>query len=46
MALASLPFGSKTNILDVNINFTGNLVIGFGKYCGKVLPEPAVAQPF
>ena len=35
---------SETNILYVNINFTGNLLLGFGRYCGKVLPEPAVFQ--
>ena len=37
---------SKTNIVYVNINLTGNLVLGFGKYCGKVFPEPAVFHLF
>ena len=42
IVLAFLSVESKTNILYVNINFTGNLLLGFGRYCGKVLPEPAV----
>ena len=44
--LAFLSFESKTNILYVNINFTGNLFLGFGRYWGKVLPEPAVFHFF
>ena len=32
---------SKTNIVYVNINLTGNLLLGFRKYCGKALPEAA-----
>ena len=31
----------------VNINFTGHLLLGFGRYCGKVLPkQPAVFHLF
>ena len=33
------------NILYVNLNFTGNLFFGFGRYYGKVVPEPAVSHP-
>ena len=36
VVLAFLSVESKTNILYVNINFTGNLLLGFGRYCGKV----------
>ena len=43
---AFLPVESKTNILYVNIKFTGSLFFGFGRYCGKVNPEPAVSQSF
>ena len=43
---AFLPVESKTNILYVNIKFTGSLFFGFGRYCGKVDPEPAVSQSF
>ena len=46
IVLAFLPVESKTNMLYVNINFTENLFFGFGRYCGKVFPEPAVSQPF
>ena len=46
IVLAFLPFESKTNILHVNINFTGNLFFGFGRYRGKAVPEPAVSHPF
>ena len=46
IALAFLSFESKTNILYVNINFTGNLFLGFGRYWGKVLLEPAVFHLF
>ena len=40
IVLALLSVESKTNILYVNINYTGNLLLGFGRYCGKVLLEP------
>ena len=33
-------------MLDINIDFTGNLVLGFGRYCGKVLPEFTVFHLF
>ena len=33
IVLAFLPVERKTNILYVNINFTGNLFFGFGRYC-------------
>ena len=46
IALVFLSVESKTNILYVNINFNGNLFLGFGRYCGKVLPEPAVFHLF
>ena len=39
IALAFLPVEGDTNILHVNINFTGNLFFGFGRYCGKVFPD-------
>ena len=39
------PIESKTNILHVNMGFAGNLFCGFGRYCGKIVPEPAV-HPF
>ena len=41
-----MPVESKTNLLYVNINFTGNLFFEFGRYCDKVVPEPAVSQLF
>ena len=44
-----LPFllvESKTNILDININFTGNSFFGFDRYSGKVVPKPADSHPF
>ena len=41
-----LPIKCKANILYVNINFTGYLFFGFSRYCGKVVPEPAVSHPF
>ena len=44
--LAFLQVESKTNIFYVNINFTGNLFFAFGRYCGKVGPEPAVPHSF
>ena len=46
IVLAFLPVESKTNIFYVDINFPGNLFIGFGRYCGKVVPEPTVYHPF
>ena len=46
IVLALLPVESKTNLLYVNINFTGTLFFGFDRYCGKVVPEPAVSHPF
>ena len=46
IVLAFLPVERKTNILYVNINFTGNLFFGFGRYCGKLVPEPTVSHPF
>ena len=27
-----------------NLHFTGNLFFGFGRYYGKVVPEPAVSH--
>ena len=36
IVLAFLSVESKTNILYVNIYFTENLLLGFGRYCGKV----------
>ena len=44
--LAFLLVQSKTNVLYVNINFTGNIFFGCGRYCGKVFPEPAVSYTF
>ena len=44
--LAFFPVESKTNILYVNIHYTGNLFFGFRRYCGKVFLEPAVSHPF
>ena len=44
--IAFLPVESKTNILSVNINFPENLFFGFHRYCGEVVPEPAVSHPF
>ena len=46
IVLAFLPVESKTNMLYVNINFTGNLFFGFGRYRGKVVPELAFPYPF
>ena len=42
IVLAFLSVESKTNILYVNINFTGKLLLGFGRCCGKVFPEATV----
>ena len=44
--LAFLPVESKTNILYVNMYFIGNLFFGFGRYCGKVFPEPVIFHHF
>ena len=41
LKIAFLSVESKTNMLFVNISFAGTLLLGFGRYCGKVLPEPA-----
>ena len=46
VVLALLSVISKTNILYGNKEFTGNLHLGFGRCCGKVLPEPAVFHLF
>ena len=46
IVLAFLPVERKTNILYVNINFTGNLFFGFGRHCGKLVPETTVSHPF
>ena len=46
IVLTFLLVESKTNILYVNINFTGNLFFEFGRYCGKVFPKPIVSNPF
>ena len=43
---AFLPVESKTNLLYININFTGNLFFGFTRYCSKVFLEPTVSHPF
>ena len=37
---------AKISDNKVNINFTGNLFFGFGRYCGKIFPEPAVSHSF
>ena len=42
----NLSIESKTNILYVNMNFTGNLFLGFGRYCDKLYPESAVFHLF
>ena len=42
MVLVFLSVEIKANILYVNINLPGNLLLGFCRYCGKVLPETAV----
>ena len=46
IVLAFLSVESKTNILYVRMNLTGNLPLGFGRYCDKVLLEPAVFHLF
>ena len=33
-------------MLSININFTGNLCFGFGRYCDKVVQEPADSHHF
>ena len=42
IVLAFLSVESKTNILYVNIKFTGKLLLGFGRCCGKVFQEATV----
>ena len=44
IVLAFLPVEIMTNILYVSINFTGNLFFGFGRYCGRLVLEPAVER--
>ena len=44
--LAFLSVESKTKILYVNINMTGSLLSGFGRHCGKIVPEPAIFHLF
>ena len=44
--LAFLSVERKTNIFFVNIKFMGNFLFEFGRYCGKVLWEPAVFHLF
>ena len=46
IVLVFLSVESKANILYVNINFTENVYFEFGKYCDKVVPEPAVSHTF
>ena len=51
IVLAFLSVKSKANILYVNINFTGNLFFGFGRYCdkefrGPLFPEFSVSHSF
>ena len=42
IVLAFLSVESKINVLYVNINFTRNLLLEFGRYWGKVLTEATV----
>ena len=42
MKVRQIEVEGKTNILYINIDFTGNLLLGFGRCCGKVLPEITV----
>ena len=46
MVLAFLPVKIKTNILYVNINFTGNVFFVCGRCCGKVGPGSDVSHRF
>ena len=39
IGLTFLSVESKANILYVNMNFSGNLLFGFSRYCGKVVQE-------
>ena len=41
-----LSIESKTNILYVNMNFTGNLLLEFGRYCDKLYLESTVFHSF
>ena len=45
IVLAFSSVESKSNALYLNINSTENLVLGFGRYCGKVIPK-LVVFPF
>ena len=42
IVLAFLPVERQTDMLSVNTFFTGNLLLEFGGYYGKVVPEPRV----
>ena len=46
IVLAFLLVKSKTNILYVNKKFAVRSILGFGRYCGKVLPQPALFFTF
>ena len=46
IVLAFLSVKSKTNILYVNKKFAVRSILGFGRYCGKVLPQPALIFTF
>ena len=46
IVLAYFLVESKTNILYVNISFTGNLYFVFGRYCGNAVPECALSHSF
>ena len=46
IVLGFLSVESKANILYVNLNFIGNLLLGFGRYSDEVLPELAVFHLF
>ena len=46
IVLAFLLVKSKTNILYVNKKFAVRSILGFGRYCGKVLPQPALLFTF
>ena len=41
-----LSMESKTTILYVNMNFTGNLFLGFSRYCDKLYLESTVFHLF
>ena len=46
IVLAFLSVDSKTNKLYVNTYFPENLLLGFGRYCGKALQDSAVFHLF